>query len=90
MVPTHAAPISAAVQLNAPDTICRPWRPGCPIRFSGGHADLVEMHPRGHHAAVADLSYTSTTVIPAASPGTAITASDWSAGAWGSVRQTTV
>ena len=51
-MPTQAAPISAAVQLNAPVTTRLPARPGWPIRLA---ADLVEVHPRGDHAAVADL-----------------------------------
>jgi len=35
MVPTQAAPISAAVQLNAPVTVRLPCRPGWPIKLAG-------------------------------------------------------
>src|SRR3954452_25258780 len=54
MVPTHAAPISAAVQLNAAATTRLPCRPGSPIRLSAGPRTLSK-HARGHHASVAEL-----------------------------------
>jgi hypothetical protein len=36
MVPTQAAPISAAVQPNAPVTTRLPVRPGWPMRLAAG------------------------------------------------------
>src|SRR3954454_1074920 len=54
MVPTHAAPISAAVQLNAAATTRLPCRPGSPIRLSAG-TRTSSKHARGHHASVAEL-----------------------------------
>jgi hypothetical protein len=46
MVPTQAAPISAAVQLNASATTCLPVRPGLADEVGGGHPDPVEVHAR--------------------------------------------
>ena len=45
----------------------------------GGHADAVEVHPGGDHAAVAELVVDIDDADPRGAPGTAMTASDSSA-----------
>ena len=90
MVPTQAAPISAAVQLNAPVTTRLPSRPGWPMRLAAGTRTASKCTRGVTTPRWPILSYTSITLMPGAEPGTAITASASSAPAAGSVRQTTV
>jgi hypothetical protein len=52
IVPTQAAPIRAAVQLNAPSTMRLPCFPGCPMRPPWGDGDVLGFPAFKHRVVV--------------------------------------